>query len=252
MEFRALGGSQSISFPATVLNTIVAESIDELATKLESALENGTSFDDALRALLAEEIHGFRHVVFNGDNYSPEWVEEAERRGLLNRRNTLDALPALVEAKNGALFEKYGVLSKRELESRFEIYLEQYFKTINIEGETAAHMASTMILPAATRYLNELVTTAQRADSVGLRVEGIVDTARKLSDLIDELRSKLDVLIEQNAELGGDTVHSKAEHMRENIIPAMGQVRGVVDRLEKVVPDDVWPIPTYRDMLFVK
>ncbi len=251
-EFRALGGSQSISFPATVLNTIVAESIDELATKLEGELEKGASFDDALRALLAEEIHEFKHVIFNGDNYAPEWVQEAERRGLLNRRSTLDALPALVEAKNAKLFEKYGVLSKRELESRFEIYLEQYFKTINIEGETAAYMASTMILPAATRYLNELVTTAQRADSVGIKVEGIVGTARKLTELIDELSEKLDVLIAQNAELGGDAVHSKAEHMRKNIIPAMADVRSVVDRLEGVVPDDIWPVPTYRDMLFVK
>jgi glutamine synthetase len=251
-EFRALGASQSISFPATVLNTIVAEAIDEMCGKLEHALDNGTTFEDALRGLLAAEVEDFKHVIFNGDNYSPAWVEEAERRGLLNRRNTMEALPALVDGKNATLFEKYGVLSHRELESRYEIYVDQYFKTVNIEGETAADIAGTMVLPAATRYLHDLLATADRGNGVGVKVEGIVATARKVSDLIDELTDKLETLVAQNAELGGDTVFSKAEHMRTNIIPAMTAVRGVVDRMEKVIPDDLWPMPTYRDMLFVK
>ena len=251
-EFRALGASQSISMPATVLNTIVAEAIDDSCTKLEKMLEDGMAFDEALRKLLADEIPEFKHVIFNGDNYSEEWVAEAKRRGLLNLESTMDALPAIVAEKNAALFEKYGVLSHRELESRFEIYVERYFKTINIEGETAAEMASTMILPAATRYLEQLVGTAERASDIKLDAKGVVATAKQISGLIDELRAKLDVLVEQNAELGGDEVLSKAEHMRRNIIPAMAGVRAVVDKLEKVVPDDLWPIPTYRDMLFVK
>jgi glutamine synthetase len=251
-EFRALGGGQSISFPATVLNTIVAESIDELATRLEGELKKGTSFDEALRALLASEIHEFKHVIFNGDNYAAEWVDEAAKRGLLNRKNTLDALPALVDEANAALFDRYGVMSKREIESRHEICVEQYVKTINIEGETAANVAATMILPAAGRYLNDLLTTAQRADGVGVKTEGILATARKVTALVDELADKLDSLIAQNAKSGGDNVHAKAEHMRDHIIPAMDAVRSVVDRLEKIIPDDLWPIPTYRDMLFVK
>ncbi len=251
-EFRALGSSQSISFPATVLNTIVAEAIDDLCTKLEVELEQGAAFDDALRKLLAAEIHDFQHVIFNGDNYSAEWLEEAERRGLLNLRTTMDALPALVDEENVVLFEKYGVLSKRELESRFEIYVEKYFNTVNIEGETAADIARNMILPAAVRYLGELLETAEGADRMGLAAEGILTTAREVNGLIDELVARLDVLVEQNAELGGDEVLSKAEHMRANIIPAMQGVREVVDRMEKILPDDLWPIPTYRDMLFVK
>lgn len=251
-EFRALGSSQSISFPATVLNTIVAEAIDELVTKLEAALEKGAAFEDALRSLLAEEIHEFKHVIFNGDNYSDEWVAEAEARGLLNLRSTMDALPTMVSEKNAELFEKYGVLSARELASRFEIYVERYFMTINIEGETGQHMAQTMVLPAATRYLADLLNTAERADDVGMKVEGVMNTARKVAALIDDLTAKLDVLAEQNQELGGDDVLSKAEHMRNNIIPALNDVRDVVDRLERVVPDDYWPFPTYRDMLFVK
>ncbi len=250
-EFRALGASQSISFPATVLNTIVAEAIDDMCGRLEGALDDGTAFEDALRGLLATEVEGFKHVVFNGDNYSAAWIEESERRGLLNRCDTMEALPALVDPRNADLFEKYGVLSRRELESRYEIYVDQYFKTVNIEGETAADIAGTMVLPAATRYLNDLFSTAERAAAVGVKVSGVVDTARKVSALIDELTEKLDALVAQNAELGGDDVFSKAEHMRANIIPAMAAVRTVVDRMEKVIPDDLWPMPTYRDMLFV-
>jgi glutamine synthetase len=251
-EFRALGSSQSVSFPAVVLNTIAAESIDELCAKLEAELEKGTSFDDALRELLAAEIHVFKSIIFNGDNYTDQWVDEAESRGLLNLRSTMDALPKLVEEKNLELFEKYGVLSHRELESRYEIFVEQYFIAINIEGETAQYMAQTMILPAAVRYLNELLTTAERADELGLKLDGVQKTAAQVNELIDRLTESIAALAEQNQELGGDDVVSKAEHMRANIVPAMTAVRDVVDRLERVVPDDMWPVPTYRDMLFVK
>ena len=251
-EFRALGSSQSVSFPAMVLNTIVTESIDDLCTKLEASLEEGTSFDDALRDLLASEIHEFKHVIFNGDNYADEWVTEAESRGLLNLRSTMDALPKIVDEKNLNLFEKYGVLSHRELESRYEIFVEQYFIAINIEGETAQYMAQTMFLPASIRYLNDLLTTAERADDLGLRAEGVMATGKELITLVDRLNETITALAEQNQELGGDDVISKAEHMRTNIVPAMNDVRDAVDRLERIVPDDLWPVPPYRDMLFVK
>ncbi|HEX6939646.1 MAG TPA: glutamine synthetase III [Longimicrobiales bacterium] len=251
-EFRALGASQSISFPATVLNTIVAESVDELATELEAELQGGSDLDGAMRALLAREVPRIKRIIFNGDGYSPEWQAEAERRGLLNIRNSLDAIRRLTDEKNVALFEKYGVLSRREIESREEIYVDQYFKTVNIEGETTADIARTMVLPAAIRYLNDLLTAIERADDVGLDVGGVRRTAEEVAALIDELRGVLDELVRQNAELGGDDVHSKAEHMRDHIVPAMAAVREVVDRLEKVVPDDLWPLPRYRDMLFVK
>ncbi|HSM61781.1 MAG TPA: glutamine synthetase III [Longimicrobiales bacterium] len=251
-EFRALGGSQSISFPATVLNTIVAESIDELCTRLEGSLGNGVPFETALRELLAAEIHEFKHVIFNGDNYSPEWVDEAERRGLLNLRSTMEALPNLVASKNVELFAKYGVLSHRELESRYDIFVDRYFKTVNIEGETGQYIAQTMILPAATRYLGDLLQAAERAADVGLKTEGVLSTAREVNRLVDQLVDRIAELAAQNQELGGDDVFSKAEHMRAHIIPALTAVRDVVDRLERIVPDDLWPIPTYRDMLFVK
>lgn len=251
-EFRALGSSQSISFPATVLNTIVAEAIDEMVTELERRMADGVELREGLRAVLVEEVRGFKRIIFNGDGYSDDWVAEAERRGLLNHRTTLDALPSLVDARNAALFEKYGVLSRRELESRHEILLEQYFMTINIEGETAADIARTMILPAAGRYLSELSQCADRAVQAGVKVRGVEITARRVAECVDDLVDALDHLVAQNADLGGEELHSKAEHMRDNIRPAMTAVRGVVDRLEKIVPDDLWPIPRYRDMLFVK
>ncbi len=251
-EFRALGSSQSVSWPATVLNTIMAESLDELTTALEAELEGGKAFEEALRHLIATEIRRVKRIVFNGDGYSDDWHQEAARRGLLNQPTTLDALEQMHQAKNLGLFEKYGVLSHRELESRHEIALEQYFKTVNIEGETTADIASTMILPSAVRYLNDLVAAADRTRSLGVAATGVTRTVEQVSGLLDELRGALDTLVAQNAELGGDDVHSKAFHVRDNVIPAMAAVRTAADKLEKVIPDDYWPLPTYRDMLFVK
>ncbi|MBB4635577.1 glutamine synthetase III [Longimicrobium terrae] len=251
-EFRALGSSQSVSFPATVLNTIMAESLDEMNTALEAELARGTEFETALRSLISEEIRRVKRIVFNGDGYNQEWHDEAARRGLLNLPTTLDALELLPQDKNKALFEKYGVLSHRELESRHEVALDQYFKTVNIEGETTADIASTMILPAAVRYLNDLLAAAERAEDIGLKARGLRGTLDKVNGLVDELTDALDALVAQNAELGGEDVHSKAYHVRDNVVPAMLRVRGAADGLEKIVPDDYWPLPTYRDMLFVK
>lgn len=251
-EFRALGASQSVSFPATILNTIVAEALDEMVTELEAETGRGVALDEALRTLLAREVPKFKRIIFNGDGYSQDWQEEAERRGLLNLRSTMDALPHLTAEKNVRLFERYEVLSHRELESRKEIRLDQYFKTINIEGETTASVVRTMILPATVRYLRELLEVVERAAAVGMKVEGVTSVVDEVGALLDELQAATAVLVQQNAELGGEDVAEKAEHMRANIIPAMSAVRSVADRLEKVIPDDLWPLPTYRDMLFVK
>jgi glutamine synthetase len=249
-EFRALGASQSISFPATVLNTIVAESIDELCTGLEEACGNGTRLEDALRELLAREIPKIKRVIFNGDNYSSEWHEEASRRGLLNL-STLEAIDRMSDEKNVRLFETYGVLSGRELEARQEVAIDHYFKTLNIEGETTAELGRTLALPAAVRYLGELLKAADAARGHGIDADGLLRTARDLNAMIGELTSALDELGRQNDELGGDEVHSKAEHVVQHVVPAMHAVRNVVDRLERVLPDDLWPLPRYRDMLFV-
>jgi glutamine synthetase len=255
-EFRALGSSQSISFPATVLNTIMAESIDEMCTELETALKKkDADLETALLKLLAREIGNAKRIIFNGDGYSAEWHAEAEHRGLLNLRTTLDALPKLTEPKNVKLFEKYGVLTERELESRAEITFEQYFKTVNIEGEMTAELARTAILPAAVRYLDDLLDAFHNYRALDESANG----AKGLQKLITELNETINVLVDaladldaQNAELGGDNAHSKSFHMRDHVIPSMNRVRAACDRLERAVPEDLWPLPRYREMLFVR
>ena len=251
-EFRALGSSQSVSTPGMVLNTIVAESVSEMADELAAATERGASLDDALRALLRKEIPRFKRIIFNGDGYSKEWEEEAERRGLLNMRSTMDALPTLSNRKNLDLFDKYHVLSNDELESRVEVKVEQYFISVNIEGETAAQMARTIILPAAVRYLNTLTGALKGMSELGTTMDGLAGETKKLADSVDELIKKLAKLDKRNAELGGEDVRSKALHVRDNVIPAMAAVRVVCDRLERMIPADLWPLPTYQEMLFVK
>jgi glutamine synthetase len=251
-EFRALGSSQSISFAATILNTIVAESIDELVNELEPLISKENDIELALEKLITRDIKTVKRIIFNGDGYSEAWHKEAEKRGLLNLRTTLDAIPNLSSEKNKNLFEKYGVLTAREVEAREEIAFDQYFKTVNIEGETTAEMAQTMVLPVAVRYLNEVLEAADRTKAIGLKPEGKNKLIGTVNDLVNELVESLDALVKQNEELGGEDIHSKAHHMRDNIIPAMTRVRSAVDRLEKVLPDDVWPLPRYRDMLFVR
>jgi glutamine synthetase len=144
------------------------------------------------------------------------------------------------------------VLSHREIEARQEIAYDQYFKTINIEGETTAELARTMVLPAAVRYLNEVLAAAERTKTLGLEPAGKTKLIGEMNDLVNQLVESLHKLEVQNAELGGDDVHSKAHHMRDNVIPAMSAVRTTVDRLEKVLPDDLWPMPRYREMLFIR
>jgi glutamine synthetase len=257
-EFRAVGSSQSISFPATVLTTVVAESIDELTTAVESALEaKGATLENVLQQVLSAEIAKCKRIIFNGDGYSTEWHREAERRGLLNLRTALDALPKLTDDKNIALFGKYGVLSAKELESRKEIFVEQYFKTVNIEGEMTAEMARTIALPAAVRYLDDLLDAYHNYRQLGDemkadRTKGLSRLVEDLNETVNELVDALDHLDEQNAELGGEDVHSKAFHVRDNVIPAMTRVRAACDRLERMVPDDLWPLPRYREMLFIR
>ncbi|MCH8962093.1 MAG: glutamine synthetase type III, partial [Bacteroidetes bacterium] len=179
------------------------------------------------------------------------WHEEAAARGLLNLRNTLDALDHLLDEKNVALFEQYDVLSERELESRHEIMMEQYFLTINIEAETTETLARTMVLPAAVRYLSELVDTLARGKEVGLSFDGVHETAEAVGGMIDALRAAIDELITQNKHRE-DNLEENARHMRHAVIPAMEAVRHAADDLERAVPHDLWPLPTYREILFVK
>jgi len=241
-EFRALGSSQSLSFPNTVLNTIVAEAVDELASELEGALGGGTSLADAVRPLLQKSYAEHKKVIFDGDNYSEEWHSEAERRGLLNLRSTPDALSYLVDRETVELFGRYEVLSDRELESRYEVFLEQYVLKLNIEAEVAASIARTMILPAAARHLAQL-----RAAEIG-------DLVVESEGLIGELTGTIGELVQVNL-AGNQPDHDLLEwahYMRDSVIPAMDGVREVADRMEKIVADDLWPLPKYSEILFIK
>ncbi len=242
-EFRALGSSSSPTFPNTVLNTIVAESVDELAGKLKDALKgSAATLEKAVTKVVKDVWSANKQIVFDGDGYSEAWHKEAEKRGLANLRTTPDALPWLVEKQTLAAFKKYKVLSKRELDSRYEVFTEQYAVTINIESETAAAIARTMILPAAIRYLNELQAT------------GLAELTGEVEPLIKELHFALRGL--EDANLKDNQPDSSAQkwalYMRDTVIPAMEDVRDVSDRLEKLVADDLWPLPKYSEMLFIK
>lgn len=251
-EFRAPGSSQTVSFVNTVLNTIASEAIEELSAALKAKLDGGATLEKAVGDVVRESLKTSDAVIFGGDNYSDEWHQEAERRGLLNLRTTVEALHTVLSEKNIRLFEKYHVLSEAELRSREEVWVEQYFLRINIEGELTETLARTFVMPAATKYLRELVQTIEEGDDVGISTKGVREVATHVARYVDELQEALTVLITQNKELGGDTAHEKADHMLKNIVPAMAAVRHAADRLERIVDHNLWQLPTYRDMLFVK
>ncbi|MEI6663578.1 MAG: glutamine synthetase III [Actinomycetes bacterium] len=240
-EFRAPGSSQSISFVNTVLNTVVAEAIDDLAAKLKKAQKSKRSLEAALTPVLKAAWKEHKRVVFGGDGYSEAWHKEAEGRGLKNLRTTPDALPEIIAPATIKVFNKYKVLSKRELESRFEVAAEQYVTNLNIEGETAASIARTMLLPASTRHLAEL-RSAEVPALIG-----------ETAELVDEFVKAILALEKANeghpARAG---VLNHAKYMRDKVIPAMDDAREVADRLEGIVADDLWPLPKYQEILFIK
>jgi glutamine synthetase len=241
-EFRALGSSQSLSLPNTVLNTIVAEAIDSLAEELENMLSSGAHIEEALRPILQRSYAANKQIIFGGDNYADEWHAEAEQRGLLNLHSTPDALPYITSDETVTLFSNYGVLSQRELESRYEVFAEQYVTKLNIESETAASVARTMLLPAAARHL------------AVLREAGLSTLAAETEALVNEFVSAIKALesanLEENQPHGDVLEHG--HYMRDSVIPAMTAVRTAADKLEKVVADDLWPLPKYSEILFIK
>ncbi|WP_435021190.1 glutamine synthetase III [Tundrisphaera sp. TA3] len=252
-EFRAAGSSQSIAGPNVVLNTIVAEALDEIATHLEAAVNSGKDLHAEIQALLPKLIADSKKVIFNGDNYSEKWHAEAETRGLPNRKSTVDSLPDLISSKSIALFGKYGVFSERELHSRFEIFLENYKKTITIEAQLTAQIGSRQILPAAMRYQAEVANAIAQLKAAGVSApKGQVDLLNELTRTIDELQTGLAALVKASDDHAeGDTL-AHAKHAKDTVIPAMNAVRAAGDKLELLVADDLWPLPTYQEMLFIK
>jgi glutamine synthetase len=239
-EFRALGSSMSLGFPNTVLNTIVAESIDDLCDGLEQKIQGGTDVTQAVQEVVGATYTANKQICFMGDNYTEDWHREAEARGLKNLRTTPDALPEVVSESTVAAFEKYNVLSERELESRYEVWTEQYVIRANIEAETAGSIARTMILPAAMRAL--ALSSEAGVSAVETETRG----------LVDELISALDDLKEANEYPDGVEGLDLAIYARDNQLAKMAETRDVADQLEKIVPDDLWPLPKYSEMLFIR
>jgi glutamine synthetase len=231
----------SLGFVNTVLNTIVAESIDELTKQLEKELKAAKGdLGVAVPAVVRGVWESDSAIIFNGDGYSEEWHAEAKERGLYNLPTTPDALPWIVNKQTVKAFEAYNVLSSRELESRYDVFVEQYATKLNIEAETAASMARTLILPAAVRHLTEL------------KASGVAGLAEEVEPLVEDLYAAILALEQANDHEGPDGGIKHAKYMRDTVIPAMTAVRTVADKLERIVADDLWPLPKYSEMLFIK
>lgn len=232
-EFRAAGSSQSCASPNIVLNTIVAESFDEIATYLESLPK--AKFNDGLQTKLHEIVKEHKRVVFNGDGYNPSWVVEAKKRGLLNLRTTPEALKPLLEKKNIELFEKYGVFSAAEMKSRYEVFIEEYERKIHIEAGLAVSLSKTMIIPAVSAHLAKLAGA-----SIWNNKE-LNAIAKKISSMLSDIVKATDVLEKE---------YAKPEN-EANTIEAMAKLRKVVDAAEGEVEDNLWPLPKYSELLFI-
>ena len=254
-EFRAVGSSSSVAWPLVVLNTIVAESLDEIRERLEKAAgRNPTDAKrrSAVKSVLKAVIKEHKRVLFSGDNYGEAWHNEAEKRGLPNYRNTVDALPSVKAKSTVAAFKAGKVLSKRELESRFNTFSEQYATQISIEGETQLSMAKTYVMPAAIRYQKEYAECVEATEDAGVDCESMKDALRDYVDLFSRFQG---AVADLEAALHGehpDDAFKHAKALRDNVIPAMIEVRALADELEQTVADDQWTLPKYREMLFIK
>ena len=250
-EFRAVSSGQSIAYPNIALNVAVCESLDSVATDLEKAVKGGKTIEQAALALLPKLIKENKRIIFNGNNYSKEWEKEAGKRGLLNLKNTVDALPQLVSKEVVATFEKYKVLNERELHARYEIMLEQYNKTINIEGQLMVLMANRYILPAVLEYQRQVAASVSAVKQAGAKSAEGKKLLGTLTKAVDALKARADKLEKALAHEGG-SAEKHAKYFRDSVIPLMVSLRDAGDALEVAMPHEAWPLATYREMLFIK
>ena len=248
-EFRAVGGTASVAWPNTVLNTIIAESIDWIVTEMESHIDGNRSVEAAAIDVLGGVMKDHHRVIYNGDNYSTEWHEEAARRGLPILRGTADALPSLRRDKVRSMFAKYGVMSAAEVDARVDVLFETYIHTMGIEARTLLQMCETMVLPAATRYQTDLATAVTATEAAGVdcpatggRLHDLVDHVTGLEAAVTEIREAM--------EHTGNSCDTHARAVQDRLIPAMENARMHCDAIEWCVPADLWPMPTYTDLLF--
>jgi glutamine synthetase len=248
-EFRAPGSGQTVAVPMIVINTIMADSLDYLATILEQAVTDGEDFDKAVQKLLTEVITEHGAVVFNGDGYSENWHTEAAERGLPNLKTTLDAVPELIKPDTIELFEKYGVFTERELHSRYEVRLEHYALTVGVEAKLALEIGTTIIMPAALRYQTELAHNVAALKAAGM--EPSTAALKAVSAPIADLEAGLGKLKAALAGHSADSALDEAKYAQEHLLPAMAEIRVAADLLEGIVADDLWPLPTYQEMLYI-
>ncbi|MDY3554294.1 glutamine synthetase III [Gemmata sp. JC717] len=251
-EFRAVGSSFSIGGPNTALNTIVAESLDFVATQLEAAVKGGTPLNTAIQNLLPGILKESKKVIFNGDGYSEEWHKEAERRGLPNLKNTVDSLPVIVRKDSVELFTKYKVFTERELTSRYNIFSEKYVKEVSIEAKTMVNMAKTMILPAALRYQAEVAAAVNATKAAGVDAGAQFDHLKELVTTTGQFQAAIRDLEHALDHPHSGDPYADAKTARDAVLPKMVALRELGDKLETMVADDLWPLPTYREMLFIK
>lgn len=250
-EFRAVGANQSIAGPLVAMNTIVCESLDWCATQLEQATKGKPDeLHKAVQKLLSQIINECESIIFNGDGYSAAWHQEAAKRGLLNLKTAVDSLPVLGAPEVKELFTKYDVLTERELQSRLDIYLEQYCKTVRVEALQTVEMSRTLIFPAAIRYQNELAATVVNLKVIGYDID--TDTLDKMTELVKQLQDSTATLEKTLEHHGSADLELEARHFCDEVLPAMLAVRAAADELEGYVADDLWPLPTYQEMLFIK
>lgn len=249
-EFRAVGASQSIAFPLTVLNTIMAESLDYVATTLEPVVEAGGDLNETIRKLLKSIIVEHGRVIYNGDGYTDEWHHEAEHvRGLPNLRSSKDALPEIASESAVELFSNYGVLNAREMQSRRDVALEQYVKQVILEAKLTLNIGRTLIFPAAVRHQGQLAATCANLKSIGydfdtVTLDRITALVKTLQDSLNDLELALNIHV--------NDLSKEVEHCANVLLPQMLAVRNAGDALEGYVADDLWPLPTYQEMLSIK
>ncbi len=253
-EFRAVGSSQAVAHPNTLLNTFVAESLDFMATEIETRSGKGDR-RETIDALVKQVLTQHQRIIFNGDNYSEEWVAEAERRGLLNLRDTPSALARFAAEKNVKLFEKYAVFTPRETHSRSNVAFHTYLTRVHVEAQTAKGMAATLLLPAGFAHQEKLARSIHAAQQIlpRLDVKAQVECLELVAKTINDLKRSLDHLEQARAlaEAHHGTPEQHAMAFRDQVMPAMAELRVHADLLEGLVEDDLWPLPKYREMLFL-
>ncbi len=246
-EFRMVGSRDSIASPNIVLNTIVAEAFSDACDILEKA----DDFDAEVHNLIKQQITDHQRIIFNGNGYSEEWIKEAERRGLPNIKSMVEAIPTLVTDKSVDMFEKFGVFTKAELESRVEIKYENYAKTINIEAKAMIDIAGKQIIPAVIKYTRMLADTINSVKAAGCEADVQSELLRESSALLSETKAALKKLEKVTAEAGAmEEGSDQAGYYHDTVIPAMTDLRAPVDKLEMIVDKEMWPMPSYGDLIF--